>query len=274
MLRSIPKIHKKINIVIILILFLIGFSFLYFFYYRIRHQAVVYVSVSVIRQTGQLSTNNWLPYWIGNSLNIGDKEINPFGAEIVEIMDKAEYESGGSGTNIYLLLKVKATRDKSGIYLYKNKPLLIGSNIDLKLMKVGIGGSVIYVGETPPEYEEKKLKLIIYGKAVDGWIADNIRAGSQISDSHGNSLAKILSKKVTTPPSISTLARDETIKSYVMINEQGKKDMLLTIEVKVHKIGDKYYYEQTQKVKINEPLTLHFPEVSLGNMLITEILEQ
>lgn len=256
------KKYTGVNIFILLILFLLGFAALYFLYFRVRSQENIYVTITLSREP------QWVPYWIGQSIKIGDKETSPLGELNTEVIDKESYEAHEFGELIYLLLKVKAIKDRSGIYLFKNKPLAVGSVIDLKLSNTEIKALVIDISKELPYYEYKKITVTVQGKELWPYTVDAITVGSKIIDSKGREIAKIVDKKVS-PAEI----RVDTASGFSIISyDRRKRDVILTLEILVKKINDTYYFRETDKVKVAENLFLPFSEESI-NLPISSVAE-
>lgn len=273
-LCKMKKYAKNLNWFLLAVLFLLGFALLYFLYFRVRNQADVYVGLTVTRGIN-IPVNaayNWIPYWLADSILKGDKEISPLGGLNAEVLDKQSYESSFYGKNVYLLLQIKAIKDRSGVYLFKNKPLSVGASIDLKLTKTQIQGLVTYVGSEKPKYQINKLKVTLHGKAVDTWIADSLQVGSEITDNKKQMIAKVLDKKVSTATSLATVSQDLSADRSIVTYDKNQRDLQVTVELLAKKINGIYYYAETQKVKADELLFLPFKEVSL-NLPITSVSE-
>lgn len=60
-----------------------------------------------------------IPYWVANSILIGDTDGGALSNSIAIVMDKETYEGGGLGSHTVLTLKVRASRDPSGYLKYK-----------------------------------------------------------------------------------------------------------------------------------------------------------
>ncbi len=256
------KYSKNLNLYILAVLFLLGFSLLYFLYFRVRNQAEVYVGLSVMRGIN-IPVNtvyNWVPNWLDESLTIGDQEISPLGGLNAVVLDKESYEAAYYGKYVYLLLKVNAIKDRSGIYLFKNKPLSVGASIDLKLAKTQISGLVTYVGSEKPVYEYKKLLVKLNGLNAEWWIGDAVKIGSVIKNSKGDQIAKVIAKKVVSAG------------GSLITADRNKRDIEVTVEILVKKIDDNYFFSETQKVKVDEQFFLPLPEGSL-NLPIASVTE-
>lgn len=261
------KKYSKINVAVISILFLLSFALLYFFYYRQRNQGEVYVKVSISRSTGpQTTPQTWVPYWIDQAINIGDQEINPLGGLNAQVLDKESYEGSSYSKYVYLLLKVKAIRDRSGIYLFKNKPLSVGGLIDLKLNRAQIQGAITFVDSKVPSTNFQKIMVTIQGKEIDPWVADAVKIGSTIVDNKEQVLAKVVDKKVT----LAQVRVDTSFGQSAVSYNKLKRDLEVNLELLVKKIDDNYYFSELQKIKVDENLFLPFTEEAL-NFPITSV---
>ncbi len=253
------KYLKKLNWFILAVLFLLGFAILYFLYFRARNQVEVYVGLSVTRGSNipVSAIYNWVPNWLDNAVTVGDQEVSPLGGLNAVVLDKESYEASFYGKYVYLLLKINTIKDRSGIYLFKNKPLSVGASIDLKLSKAQISGLVIYIGDEQPIYEYKKLLVKVTGLSSEWWMGDAIKIGSVIKNNKGEEIAKVISKKVS-------LASGSLITV-----DRNKRDVEATVELKVRKVDETYFFAETQKVKVDENLFLAFPEISLNLPIIS-----
>lgn len=275
-MKTLTKKIRKINIFILAILFLLSFTLLYFLYFRARNQAEVYVGLSVAYginiPVNTVYNYNLIPNWMDDAISKGDKEVSPLGGVSATVLDKESYEASFYGKYVYLLLKVKAIKDRSGIYLFKNKPLSTGALIDLKLTKAQIIGLVTYVGREKPKYQFKKLLVKLVGLGVDYWVADAVKIGSAIINNNGEEIAKVLDKKITPVSSIGVVSADQSNNRSLITFDRNKRDVEIIVELLVGKSDDNYFYAETQKVKIGENIFLPFKEVSV-NLLISSVSE-
>lgn len=260
--RSIYKKFSNLNFFIIAIIFLLGFSAFYFVYYRFRNQQDAYVSVMLVKPPSVIGPNipynyYWVPYWIGNSIDVGDKEITPLGAIDAIVVDKNSYDSFYNGQFVSLILKIRAIRDRSGTLLYKNKPLVSGAVLDIKLTKAQISAQVTGINVKPPEFEYKTLTVVLKGRQVESQIADELKVGDEIVDNLEQVIAKVLDKKVSSAQMSLAGGRSN------IVYDPDTKDILVTIEIKAKKIEDSFYYSEVQKIKANEYLYLPFKSVAL-----------
>lgn len=269
-LKKFYKKYSTVNILIISVLIILGISLLYFFYHLQRNQEDVYVRVSLIRPyTNQQAPDNWAPYWIANTINIGDKEVSPLGGLLITVEDNQNYEGIYSGKLVYLLLKVKAIHDRSGAYLFKNKPLSVGSTIDINLTNTQFKGLIVYIGKNKPVDENKNMIITVEGKEWWPYLTDSVIIGSTIVDNKGEVIAKILDKKTSNAEVRADSAGGVANVSY----DRRKRDIVITLSITVKKVNDYYYFMETQKVKVNENLYLPFKEAGTVTLPITSIKE-
>ncbi len=249
------KNFNNLNFFIIAVLMLLGFALLYFLYYRQRNQADVYVTVSVTRLPSQLQSVI-VPYWISESIDKEDKDMNPISGVNAIVVDKSVNDASTYGKYVFLLLKIRAVKDRSGIYLFKNKPLLVGDNIDLKLTKAHIYGLVMTIGDHPPQFQYKKLKIKLKEESVDPWVADSVNLNSKIIDDKNQEIAKIIGKKVDIAKVRVNTASGATVISY----DNLKRDIEIDIELQVKIVSNDYYFMDIQRIRVGEKPTFYFPD--------------
>lgn len=259
----------RLPILIVSIIVLLGLSIPFFFLSRQRAENIVYISGFLLRpQNIALNIPIYsIPYWIGASIDIGHKELNPFGVENVVVVDKEIIDSFSYGQIVSLLLKIRASKDRSDAFLYKNKPIAVGSIVDLKLTKSHAQIYLTYIGNSPPEYDYYRIKLIFSAREMEPAIAEAIKSGMTISDDKKRILGRVLDRNII---DAQVRADSASGQSYIT-SDRRKRDARFTLELLVKKIGENYYFSETQKVKVNETLFLPFPQVSNLNLWITEI---
>jgi hypothetical protein len=255
---------RSLNILMVAVLVLTFFSIIYFIYSGQRTKSFVYVSVSLIRPTN-LNINippNTVPYWIADSINIGDREQNLLGNVGAVVVDKESYDWIYFGQVVDLTLKVKADKDRSGVYLYRNKPLIVGSQLDLKLSKTQVQGIVTDISNMPIQYENRNFEITLRSKQAEVWVVKNLKIGEELKDNKGNIIAKI--KDFKTFPSASPVLefRSNNLTNSMVI-DSDKSDLEVTVDISCKLIGDICYFAKTQKIKANEEIYIPFKSISL-----------
>lgn len=256
----------RIYYFVIGIFILLAASVIYFLYIRQRTQTPVFVYLSILRQSVVSAPvnapNSWVPYWIDESVSVGDRESNPFGSVSSEIIEKESFEAPFYGRYVYLLVRMKSSRDRSGMLLYKNKPLSAGGIVNLTFSKVQIQGYVFDVSLEKPVRIIKTVRIQVKGRDFEPAVADAIRIGSEIKNSKGEILARVVDKKVTPAEVRVDTASGQAMTSY----DQRKRDIEATVDVIVKDINGLYFFMETQKVKVYENIFLPFPEI--GNLTL------
>jgi len=197
---------------------------------------------------------------VGNAISVGDREQNLLGSVGVIVLDKESYDWINFGQVVNLVLKVNSTKDRTGVNLYKNNPLLVGSLMDLKLNRVQAQGIVIDISDTLIPKKTDKLEITLRAKQVEPWIAENIKVDEELKDNKGNVVAKIKSFKSTvgdTPVNI-----DNRTNTIVWDTSRSNLDVIVDLTCTV--IDNECYFAQTEKVKTNENIFLPFTSVSLN----------
>lgn len=263
------KNFNNINIFILVILFLLGSSVFYFFYSRQKNLVYIYTSVIVVRpQNIQLSAPYfWLPYWIGDSIKIGESENNLFGQSNLTVVDKETYDSNLYGQYVRLVFKMKVDRDKTGKYLYKNKQVLIGSNMDIKLSYTQVTGSVVEIDTELPKPEIRKVTVTTIVKGIESWLAEAIKVGSLIESNKGE-IAKVTEKF----SDYAQVKVDNSLGQAMVSSDRLKRDLKLKIDLTVKKINGDYYFMDNHKIKVNELVFFPFKDASL-TMFVVEVRE-
>lgn len=267
------KIKKApYSYVVLAILLILILASGYYLYRRQRSSAIVYVTASLVRpQTIALNVPfNWVPYWVGKSIDIGDHDVSPLGGDNAVVIDKEAVESLNFGQIVSLLLKVRAVRDRTGVYLYKNKPLAVGSLLDLKLTKTQATAYVTYIGIKPPDEEFAVVRLVVKGRLLEAVVANGIKIGDIIKNSKDKIIAKIVDKK----ESAADLRIDTAANISAFLNERQRRDVDITIDVLAKKSEDTYFFADSQRLKAGENFFISFPSTTLNYQIIkTEVLK-
>lgn len=258
------------------VLFLLAFSAFYYFYHRERSGRSVYISVLLVpSQTMMISSTTpffGVPYWVDKAVSVGYRELSPFGGVKATVVQKDSYETLNYGRVVDLLLLVNAVYDRSGVFLFDNKPLSVGSLIDLSLPRVETYGQITYVGETKPVKNNVMLLIHIVRKAVDRTVADSINIGDSIYDSNHNIVARITGKNQTPSSGAGNVEYNPITNQQTLTYGSSTVDLDIAVEIKAEKEYGTYYFARTQDVKVNEPVYLPFPDMSLS-YTVTSIKE-
>jgi len=252
---DILKKHKYFNKFIILVLLSLVFTILYFLYFNLRSQTYIYISVY----------RGDVPYWVADVVSVSDKDLDSFRRINAEVLDKEQYDINGPNKNVLLILRSKVIKDRSGTYLFKNKPLLVGGGINLILGNVQWSGTVVYLGLQPPIYKYKKLLLTVKGKQTESWITDSLNISDTMTNNKGQILAKVLEKKVTLAEVRVDTASGLAVVSY----DKTKRDIEAKLEILTKEINGEYYFIDKQKIKVDEAVTFYFKGITIYPKIIS-----
>lgn len=242
--------YSKISYLIVLLIAIFSLSVGYFFYLVRIEKNEIYL---LVRLNGESTA---VPYWIANSVNIGDKDADPYGNVRALVVDKETYEGGGDGLFVQLILKVYTIKDKSGLYLFKNQPLSVGGKINLNFPKISQEAYIFSMEENPPKEAYKTLLVELETSSISDDLIDLINEEDKVTDSKGRILVKILRKGVENAP----IRGDDKI-------------MKLSAEILTKKISNYFYFQENQKVKVGEVIDLHLNDVSLWDLKVTSVSE-
>lgn len=240
----------------------------YYGFFRQRNQTNIYIRVNLIRSANLPSSApfNWVPYWISDAISVNDTDRNPFGGVNATVIEKNSYFAPLYGRYVFLTFRVRVLKDKSGVYLFKNKPVAIGSLLSFQLPRAQVDGLVTEMDTKILSSEYKKIRLTLKGKTLDDYIAYAAKEGSVIMDDKSQEIAKIIQVRITS----SRFRYDSTTGLSNFNLDDTRKDLETVVDVLAKKVSSEYYFSDTQKIKVGEYINLPFPEVTLG-LYITEV---
>lgn len=263
---------RKLTVFDWLVVFVVLATLAFFSSYLFRVERWVEVEVLV-------SPEKWWwqaespPFWLAESIEIGDNELDAFGRKVAEVADYRIYEKGGSTKDVYLKLNLKIGIDKRKKKLvFKNRPLEVGSPIELNLSNTLINGMVTYVQGLPDKRKTVEKKIKAKWMDIFPSQAEIVTIGSKMQDGQGRAIAEILDKKVSYAEK-TILETESGDRLYVTATDPLRRDVVLTIWLLTKEQGGILYFTDNQKIKVGERIWIYFPEIDIQGALITEILE-
>lgn len=253
--------------------------------------ALIYVVTQVksnkqlVKVEVKISSSSWWnrsnlppPFWLGESIKVGDQEYNSSGTKVAEVLEVRAYElnsvNNGGGTtrkDFYLTLNLLVKKNKQTQKLgFKDKPLEIGAPIELNLSNTLVRGLVTFIEGTTDTNPTKEILIEGVWQDAQPWEAEVVHINGKMEDEFGNVTAIILDKKVE-------LARKtvETADGRLVIGRDPlRRDVYLTIKLQVKKQGASLYFREDQKVKIGELLFIQLAQVDIKNLSIIKIIEE
>ncbi|PJE67793.1 hypothetical protein COU95_00395 [Candidatus Shapirobacteria bacterium CG10_big_fil_rev_8_21_14_0_10_40_9] len=210
------------------------------------------------------------PFWLADSLRVGDGEIDSFGRKTAEITDIKAFEVPQNKKSIYLKMRLRAVKDRNkGTYQFKSKQLAVGSPIELRFPRIFLTGVVTFVSGIPDTrfWEDKivEARLLTWTDVfpetlgVQPWIAEAVKVGDQMKDTQERVVAEVLAKKVAPAEKIVT-----TDDGRVFVTQDPlKKDVILTLKLKTFKQKGVNYFLDDFKVKVDSDIILALPQIDL-----------
>jgi len=180
------------------------------------------------------------------------------------------------GTSIFLIVKVKAFLNKKDRkYMYKNIPLQEGSLIEFSLPETKIVGQITDMGVPEQGYEEKTLIVVGRARNIEPWLIDRIENGDEmINLTTGETVAKIIDFKIEPTLSKIFFTGGGYFTNAFLEDNPRLKDVVLTLELKVKKISDRWFFSGDQKIKTPHTIGLFFSDYDLGWVEIQEFEEK
>lgn len=216
------------------------------------------------------------PFWLGESIKPGDQEFDPQGKKIAEVIDVKTYEEpseGGSAArkDIFLTLNLLASRDRrTNLLKFKSKPLGVGSPIELQLNNTITTGLIVYIEGIPDERKEQEIIIEGVWMNTFPWNAEAIPVDGKMEDGSGRIIAQILDKRIELAEK--TVETDDG--RLVSSRDPLKRDVYLTIKLKVKRKGDNLYFREDQKVKIGENLFIQLPGIDAKWISVMKIFDK
>lgn len=263
---KLSKRFKKSITVYDILIFLLAFAFLFFlaFYFKERP---TWVKAGI-----KISSPHWWskdtipPYWLADTIKIGDKEIGIFNQVVVQVEDVQVFETTKERKDVYLTVKLRANYNKRiDRYVYKGQPVEVGSPIELHLGKTFVQGLVTFVANK----EEKLEEFVITGKVINKfpWEVENIKVGDKMKDGQERVIAEVIDRKIELADYLTT----DWQGNVYLRKRPDRRDAIFKIRIKASQRGSNFYFRQEQKLKIGEKLFLQFENGDLDYLSIMKI---
>jgi len=254
--------------IIITIIFLTIFTVKFFG----KKKEIITIRVEVIRK-------NWVdnydpygyrtPFWLSDKIKIGQVEKNKTGKIIATLVNLENYERGGEEAELFLTLRVEVLLDKrTGIYYFKDKPLSLGSTIDLYLNNIDTPGQVVDINVPNNGYPTAYFYIKARAKNLDSWEYQNIIPGLKVLNrATDETLAEITNTKIED----SSLQKVDFTNGYLSVIKGKNKDLTIEMKVKGYKVDDRWYFEGHQNLKLGNLLYIYTDKIDVYAAEIEEI---
>lgn len=213
-----------------------------------------------------------------NLFATGMKEVSGFGKTEAEILKVISYDTDITHKDVYLTVKINATYSRSSNqYIYKGKPVVVGSQIRMYLGSILTDGLITRV-DGIADTRAKKIIIVetqLFGDStvypqtsgVNPFIPDAVSKGDAIKDDQGNIKVEVLEKRVEDAKQLVTTADGRMI----ITTNPLKKDMFLTLKIYGFEQNGNLYMFDDIPIFIDVGVPLHLPTIDLFP-LVTKIL--
>jgi hypothetical protein len=217
------------------------------------------------------------PYWIADKIKVGDVQTNDLGQQNLKVLSVKSW--GFQNKETWVTASVKAKYNpKQKKYTYLYQPLEIGRSIDITINGTNVHGIVTSIqgfSDTRKTYDvtvktrltDNNTPYSVNTRGVDPWIADATEKGQIMKDTSGKPIAEILDKEVRPAEKVITTSDGRA----VLGEDPLKKDVYLTVKLRVTKNDDTYLFLENIPVKIGFSFPIYLERVFL-NPVITQIL--
>jgi len=238
----------------------------------------VTVEIKMLSEKGSWSNDKPI-YWLSNTLENGIAEYDGLGRKIAKVESFQIFEKKDIGKDVFISLDIKARYNKrKRQYVFKGKPLGVGSVINLNFTSLNVNGLIINM----PDFEAKvatrekiiEVKLQDFDRTfvnttgIQPWLAETIEKGDAVRSLEGLLIAEVLDKRVESAEIITIDAAGNAL----LRRDPVKKDVYLKLKVLTTRVGGVDYYIGDIKVKVNEWIPLHFENYSI-EPVITKIFD-
>lgn len=213
--------------------------------------------------------------WFTNLFYEGLTEKDGLGKTKAEVLNIFSYNTAPDKTNLYLRTKLNVVYNRtSNTYSYKGVSVLIGSKIKLNLNRIFVEGLITEVEDFPEKSTREKIiveaqiinenSTFLETSGTKEYVAENIKIGEEIKDNNGNTIIKIINKKVEPAKKIVTTSNGNVLLKKDPLN----KDIYLTLEINAIKYENKYFLLDDipilvgQNIPINTSIIYIFPTVT------------
>jgi len=175
------------------------------------------------------------------------------------VLEIQSYEEGPNKIAVFTV-KLTVSRNSMG-YRYKQKPLEIGSTIDLLLNNTRVGGNVMDIRDSNKQEvvggKHKKLKVRLYKRRP--WFAKKIKVGDKKFGVGGDRVqVEVLAKKVGLSEESVPTAR-----GLMLTGNPMYRDIELELKLLVSDRGGVTYFANYQPIKVGNKLYIPMEDYNL-----------
>ncbi len=237
-----------------------------------RKPAERVIKIQVVGKQWAQNYNNYAgyrpPFWLNNSIQIGDTETTVNGWRSAEIVNIEKYDRWGTDADLYLIAKLKGeVNTRTNKFMYNSKPVEVGSSIELHLTRTDVLGQIIDDNVPEKGYPEKELFVVARARNIDPWIIGALRAGDTMLNGPQKKAVATLMSYAIEPPTSAVFLSDSTTSNppnntFLTLNPRAK-DAVLKVKLRVQQYDTGSYFAGHQNIKVGQQIWIYFPQVNI-----------
>ncbi|MFC1646814.1 DUF4330 family protein [Patescibacteria group bacterium] len=217
------------------------------------------------------------PYWLANQIKPGDVQYDSLGQQNLKVISVKSWGFTTPETWVTASVKAKYLKNQEK-YVFMYQPLEIGRPINVTINGTSIRGLVTTVegfSDERPTYDilvkarlhDDYSPYSTYTRGVNPWMADALKIGQIMKNSNGTKVAEIIDKEESDAERIVTTSSGNII----LDKDPLKKDVILTVKLKVIKQNNTYIYLEDKPIKVGFSFPIYLEHVFVTPTVI-EIL--
>jgi hypothetical protein len=253
-----------------LFLLVVGAFSLYF----LRKDSFVYAELYL---TEREESKHWLNYpdsYYYDDLKVGLAEKNELGKEIATIVDVYRMNTSYQHEQALATVKILANYNKAtGVYSFQGQPLIVGDYQRFKVGSLRVQGYLLSLSAEQKTAKEKEYTVTAElddiadadrGNAdtrivgVHKAIAEAVKVGDKILDSHGNVAAEVIS--ISFKPAVRTLYSSG---GKVMVSDPEFAAGEVVLKLRTIELDGVDYWDFVNPMQVGQRLNINLPGVLL-----------
>lgn len=217
------------------------------------------------------------PYWLSNPVVQGAAEYDITGKKIVEILRVEKFDQQNRKLMIVRarLLVTRNLRTKK--YRFKQTPLEIGATIAISPGNIEMYANVMGIDGVQDLSPQETETIVTRWYNVFPWQADAIHIGDSMKDGAGNEVARVINKEVVIAEKTTVIENNQFVygvppkqtgQLVLLRSDPLRRDVTLTLELKVRRVDNQKYFGVLQNVKIGEAIYISLPDIFINPVVV------
>mgnify|MGYP001038291288 CR=1 FL=1 len=227
----------------------------------------VYVKVKVGQGLWWASTQKPPAWFIDSFKNLKkSQEKDLTGKPIAEVLSIRYYPWWGSNQyDIYLLMKLRVTKMRSGKYNFKRSAIGVGSPVDFEFPKIQFSGTIIKISDKPIKENLITKKITIVKKWAFPWEGEKIIIGDKYFDGE-EIVFEVLDKKIENAQESYNLSG-----LYYPVESERKKHITIKAKIKVKEKNGQFIFGEEQVIAYGKTINIATENFQFNDYIITQL---